>query len=167
MMPSELYCSRSIVIRRVPADVYDMVADVTRMGEWSPTCTGCWWDDGDGPWHGSWFTGRNERLGREWQTRSLVQVADRGREFAFVVGGTGVRWGYAFDPVGSWTNVTESWQMLTDGITTFKAKYGEEAASMIADRRDVALWGIPITLAAIKAAAEAVHPVTMEREDRR
>ena len=24
-----------------------MVSDVTRMGEWSPVCKACWWDEGD------------------------------------------------------------------------------------------------------------------------
>ncbi|HEV2258918.1 MAG TPA: hypothetical protein VGS06_37860 [Streptosporangiaceae bacterium] len=34
------------------------------------------------------------------ETRSVVVAADRGREFAFVVGGSWVRWGYTFTPVG-------------------------------------------------------------------
>ena len=36
---------------------------------------------------GAWFTGRNEVPGRTWETRSKVVAADRGREFAWVVGG--------------------------------------------------------------------------------
>ena len=60
----------SIVIARSPADLYDMVSDVTRMGEWSPVCKACWWDDGPGPSAGAWFTGRNELPGRDpWETR--------------------------------------------------------------------------------------------------
>jgi hypothetical protein len=31
-----------------PESLYDMVCDVTRMGEWSPVCLACWWDDGQG-----------------------------------------------------------------------------------------------------------------------
>ena len=53
--------SDRITIARVPEDVYAMVADVTRMGEWSPVCKACWWDEGDGPRVGAWFTGRNEQ----------------------------------------------------------------------------------------------------------
>ena len=26
-----------------------MIADVTRMGGWSPMCKACWWNEGDGP----------------------------------------------------------------------------------------------------------------------
>ena len=71
--------SGSIVIERSPEELYDMVADVTRMGEWSPVCTACWWDEGDGPHVGAKFTGRNERRERTWETRSEVVTADRGR----------------------------------------------------------------------------------------
>lgn len=41
--------SESVIIARSPGDLYDMVSDVTRMGEWSPVCRSCWWDEGDGP----------------------------------------------------------------------------------------------------------------------
>lgn len=77
--------SGSIFINRSPEEVYDMIADVTRMGEWSPMCTACWWDDGDGPRVGAKFTGKNELAERTWETRSEVVGADRGLEFAWVV----------------------------------------------------------------------------------
>ena len=96
---SELRHSESIVIARSPEDLYGMVSDVTRMGEWSPVCRACWWDESSGPSVGSWFTGRNELPERTWETRSQVVVADPGREFAFVVGGKFARWGYTFVPV--------------------------------------------------------------------
>ncbi len=102
----------SIIVARPPEYLYDMVSDVTRMGEWSPVCRACWWDDGDGPRPGAWFTGRNELPERAWETRSRVIAAERGREFAFVVGGSWVRWGYTFTPVDGGTEVTESWEFL-------------------------------------------------------
>jgi ribosome-associated toxin RatA of RatAB toxin-antitoxin module len=57
---TELTYADSIVVSCSPETLYDMVSDVTRMGEWSPICKSCWWDEGDGPSVGSWFTGRNE-----------------------------------------------------------------------------------------------------------
>ena len=112
-MDTPLTHADSIVITRSPADLYDMVSDVTRMGEWSPVCKACWWDDGQGPSAGAWFTGRNELAGRDpWETRSQVVAAVPGKEFAFVVGGTWTRWGYAFTPATDGTLVTESWEML-------------------------------------------------------
>ncbi len=97
-----------------------MVSDVTRMGEWSPICKACWWDNGEGPWPGAWFTGRNELPERVRETRSQVVTAERRHEFTFVVGGTGVRWGYTFTPVGGGTRLPESWEFLPAGIASFR-----------------------------------------------
>jgi len=147
--------SESIVIAR-PADLlYDMVSDVTRMGEWSPVCKACWWDEGDGPRVGGRFTGRNETSARTWETRSKVVAADRGREFAFVVGDSWVQWGYTFTPVEGGTRVTESWEFLPAGIARFEERFGDDALVQIADRTEAAHQGIPATLLAIKRAAES------------
>ena len=152
---SSLQYSESIVVARSPEVLYDMVSDVTRMGEWSPVCQACWWDDGDGPRAGAWFTGRNELPERTWETRSQVVAADRGREFAFEVNSGWVRWGYTFTAVDSGTQVTESWEFLPAGIAGFHDRYGNGAEAQIANRTEAAHQGIPVTLAAIKKAAEA------------
>ena len=152
---SSLQYSESIVVARSPEVLYDMVSDVTRMGEWSPVCQACWWDDGDGPRAGAWFTGRNELPERTWETRSQVVAADRGREFAFEVNSGWVRWGYTFTAVDSGTQVTESWEFLPAGIAGFHDRYGNGAEAQIANRTEAAHQGIPATLAAIKKAAEA------------
>jgi Polyketide cyclase / dehydrase and lipid transport len=152
---SELKRSESIVISRSPEDLYDMVSDVTRMGEWSPVCKVCWWDEGSGPEVGSWFTGRNELPERTWETRSQVVVADPGREFAFLVGGKFARWGYTFAPVQGGTQVTESWEFLPDGIAMFKERFNADAESEIDNRSEAARSGIPATLRAIKRSADA------------
>ena len=147
--------SESIVIGCSAQTLYDMVADVTRIGEWSPVCRTCWWDEGGGPRVGAWFTGRNELPERTWETRSQVVVADPGREFAFVVGGTYVRWGYTFTPLAEGTELTESWQFLPGGIAMFEEKFGDDARVQIADRTQQALDGIPKTLRAIKRIGES------------
>ena len=152
---SSLQYSESVVVVRSPEALYDMVSDVTRMGEWSPICTACWWDDGDSPRVGAWFTGRNELPERTWETRSQVVAADRGREFAFEVNSGWVRWGYTFTAVDSGTQVTESWEFLPTGIAGFHDRYGNGAEAQIANRTEAAHRGIPVTLAAIKKAAEA------------
>jgi hypothetical protein len=147
--------SDRIVVARPPADVYALVSDITRMGEFSPICKQCWWVDGEGPRVGAWFTGRNELPERTWETRSEVVVADPGREFAFVVNGTIARWGYTFAPVAGGTEVTESWEFLPGGHAQFEEWFGDQAQAQIADRLEKAKTGIPETLAAIKHAAEA------------
>jgi hypothetical protein len=152
---SSLSYSESVVVARSPEDLYDMVSDVTRMGEWSPVCTTCWWDDGQGPRPGAWFTGRNELPDRTWETRSQVVAADRGREFAFVVGGSWARWGYTFTAVTGGTQVTESWEFLPDGVARFHDRFGSDAPAQIADRTLAARNGIPATLEALKRSAES------------
>ena len=124
---SSLQYSASIVVARSPEALYEMISDVTRMGEWSPVCKACWWDDGEGPRVGAWFTGRNELPERTWETRSQVVAADRGREFAFEVNSGWVRWGYTFTAVDSGTRVTESWEFLPAGISGFHGRYGDDA----------------------------------------
>lgn len=151
----ELHYSESIVIARPADELYDMVSDVTRMGEWSPVCTACWWDEGDGPREGAWFTGRNETPDRTWETRSRVEVAQRGREFTFVVGGTWTRWRYSLTPTPDATLLSESWEFLPGGIERFAERFGDDASAQIADRAQAARRGIPITLAAIKYVAES------------
>lgn len=104
---------------------------------------------------GAWFTGRNELPDRTWETRSEVVVADRGREFAFVVNGSWTRWGYVFDPVEGGTELTESWDFLPGGEAMFQERFGDDAESQIANRLELARQGIPATLASIKRDAEA------------
>ena len=147
----------SVTVRAGAEDLYALVSDVTRTGEWSPVCTSCWWDDEAAAGQvGAWFTGHNEIPGRTWQTRSQVVVAEPGREFTWQVGGRLVRWGFTLDPVEpGTTTITETWDFLPDGIAFFQAKFGADAADQIADRTQQALDGIPRTLAAIKQIAES------------
>ena len=147
--------SDSIRIARSPERVYDLVSDITRMGRWSPVCKQCWWDEGAGPEVGAWFTGRNELPERTWETHCQVVAADRGHEFAFVVGGIWTRWGYRFAPVSEGTELTESWEFLPAGMDMFAERFGDGAAEQLANRYELARAGIPTTLAAIKRDAES------------
>jgi hypothetical protein len=148
----------SIIVEASTETLYDMVSDITRTGEWSPVCRSCWWDDeSEAGQVGAWFTGQNEALDRTWQTRSQVVAAERGRQFAWVVGGRFVRWGFSMVPTDGGTRLTESWEFLPGGIAMFEKKYGSGADSQIADRTQQALDGIPKTLAAIKRIAESTH----------
>ena len=53
--------SVSIEIETPPERVYELVSDVTRMGDWSPECTSCSWTDGaTGPAVGARFKARNK-----------------------------------------------------------------------------------------------------------
>ena len=150
----DLTHSDSVVVAASPDALYDLVSDVTRTGEWSPVCVACWWDEGATGQVGDWFTGRNVTPQRTWETRSQVAVADRGREFAWLVGGSRARWGYTLEPVDGGTRLTESWAFLPDGLAFMEERYGEDAPHQVQLRTRAAHEGIPATLAAIKRIAE-------------
>src|SRR6202790_5090007 len=76
------------VINASPDHIYDMVANLERMGEWSPECQHVMWEGGaTGPAEGAKFVGHNrggpKKLIR-WSRHGRVLVADPGREFTFV-----------------------------------------------------------------------------------
>lgn len=153
---TNLEYSDSVVVNLDADRLYALVADVTRMGEWSPQCRACWWDDGAGPTVGAYFTGRNDDGKRTWETRSRVVAADPGREFAWEVNDGWVRWGFTLEPLTEpdGTRLTESWAFLPDGIRGFHGRFGAHADEQIAVRTRSASDGIPVTLAAIKRTAE-------------
>ena len=147
--------SDSVAVALAPEEVYALVSDVTRIGEWSPVCEACWWDDPDaGAVVGAWFTGRNVLPERTWETRSQVVAAEPGREFAWEVNNGWVRWGFTVEPEGAGTRLTEHWQFLSKGLEGFGERFGADADAQIAQRSALALRGIPETLRAIKATAE-------------
>lgn len=152
---SDLTYSESVVVAATPEALYDLVSDVTRVGEWSAECRGAWWDDGATGAVGDWFTGRNVSGENTWETKSQVIAAERGREFAFVVGGSYVRWGFTLAAAEGGTELTESWAFLPDGIAFFRDRFGDEVDAAITGRTETARTGIHDTLAAIKKIAES------------
>jgi hypothetical protein len=104
-----------------PDVVYELVADVTRMPEFSPEIRRCTWLDGaTGPAVGARFSAVNKvQRGPGWTNKPIVTVAEPGRAFAFVrtekFAGT-VGWTYRFEPEGAGTKVTESYE-VTQPIT--------------------------------------------------
>ncbi len=152
---ADLEFSGSVFVAKEPDQLYALVSDVTRTGEWSPVCRSCWWDDQAGPFVGAWFTGHNETPERTWETRSQVVVADPGREFSWEVNNGWVRWGFSLEPENGGTRLTESWRFRPPGIAGFHERYGQDADAQIAQRSEAAHTGIPQTLAAIKKVAEA------------
>src|SRR5687768_17601276 len=147
--------SDSVTVARDPEAVYALVSDVTRIGEWSPVCKACWWDDpAAGAVVGAWFTGRNVLPERTWETRSQVVAAEAGREFAWEVNDGWVRWGFTVEPEGAGSRLTQHWRFLPKGLEGFRERFGADADAQITQRSELALSGIPATLAAIKATAE-------------
>ena len=112
--------SGSVVIMRPAGELYGMVADVTRMGEWSPENRGAVLSGAASvPEVGTVFDGANTRGRVSWSTRCTVTRAVPGREFAFrvhAIGGTHRKvpgriatWRYTLQEHDGGTLVTETW----------------------------------------------------------
>jgi uncharacterized protein YndB with AHSA1/START domain len=98
-----------------PAEkVWSLVADVTRMGEWSPENTGGTWQKGaSGPALGAVFKGHNKSGLRRWSTTCTVVECQPGKVFEFAVtsGPIGIaNWRYEFEDTESGCRVTESFR---------------------------------------------------------
>jgi hypothetical protein len=122
--------SEQMVINATPTHVYVMVADLPRMGEWSPECQRVEWEGGaTGPAEGAKFVGHNRTGPKQlirWSRHGRVLTANPGREFTFVTeegGRESTEWRYRFEPVDGGTLVTESyvvhwlpvWARIVDG----------------------------------------------------
>jgi hypothetical protein len=110
--------SHQMVIHAAPERLYDLIADMPRMGEWSPECNRVeWTNDSRGPVEGATFVGHNRGGPRQlmrWSRHGRVLVAQRGREFRFVTeegGRESTEWCYRFEPVEGGTRVTESYEV--------------------------------------------------------
>ena len=68
-----------------PAElIYNLIADLPRMGEWSPECyKSSWLDGATGAAPGVRVRGTNKWRGMRWSRTAEIIVAEPGREFAF------------------------------------------------------------------------------------
>ena len=107
------------------ADVWPMVADITRMGEWSPETTGAQWaGDATGPAVGARFKGSNSQGAKSWKTDCHVTACEPGARFAFEVKAGPLkvaRWTYEFRPDGDQCVVAEQWDDLRSSLITLVA----------------------------------------------
>jgi uncharacterized protein YndB with AHSA1/START domain len=155
------------VVAAGPELVWDLVADITRVGGWSPECIRtAWLGKPARPQPGARFTGRNRfPNGFEYEVTCVVTEADPPRAFAWVVlddSGDPARpsssWRYRIDPLpggGCWVR-----QRFTLGpgfsyLRAAAAKAPDRAAEIIAARREGLRANMSATLRAMKAAAES------------
>lgn len=110
--------SRAVQVERTvaaaPERVWDLVAEVTEMGRWSPEATNAVWVGGaHGPALGARFKGTNQMGSKSWKSDCVVTACERGRRFAFDVKAGPFKvagWTYEFVPVEGGCRVTESWE---------------------------------------------------------
>lgn len=139
-----------------PQRVYELISNVTRMGDWSPETYECEWVEGaTGPAVGAKFKGRNKQGFIKWSTVPEVKVADPGREFAFATkmrGKDATRWRYVMEPSpDGGTDVTESWEAASSNVAL-------DLFSKLTKRPEKLAAGMRTTLQNLKAAAESSSP---------
>jgi len=145
--------STNIVVHRPVSEVFAAVADVTRMGEWSPECTsGRWVAPATGPAVGATFEGDNvAALGpltlKRWTTTSEVTEYVPDEVFAFVVEHT-TTWRYEFREVDGATSVTESFSHPP------RTGWEKFAYDTVARRPTTMVTGMQRTLEGIRQALE-------------
>lgn len=100
----------SILIDRSPEAVWAVVADVTRIPEWSPVCHRVDRLEGDR------YRGHNKLNGVRWTREFQITESDPPRTLAFSTlfkGEESTRWRYRLEPDGARTRVTEAYQVVT------------------------------------------------------
>jgi uncharacterized protein YndB with AHSA1/START domain len=146
------------VSRRInaPAEqVWAMVADVTRMGEWSPENEAAEWLRGaTGPAPGATFRGTNRNGKKSWKTVATIVDAEAGRLLSFRVKAGALKvaeWRYAFEPTATGCEVTETWIDQRGIIVKTLGK----PVSGVADRAAHNRAGMEQTLERLAAVAES------------
>lgn len=145
----------SVVVDAPAEEVWVLITDVTRTGEWSPENTGSVWLDGaSGPVVGARCKGTNRRGKSKWASTCEVIAAVPGREFAFVTGSAAkpaTTWRYELEAVAEGTRITESFELtkplgaaerlltrVTTGVRDRRADLEENVRQSLARVKEIA-----------------------------
>jgi hypothetical protein len=146
--------SATIIVNRPAEEVWAAIADITRMGDWSPECiAGRWVGGATGPAVGATFEGDNVakiagRTIKKWTTTAEVTACEPGVVFEFVAENY-TRWRYEFAAVDAHsTSVTESFEYTAKGFMGF-------VYDSVLFRPKAMTKGMNSTLARVKSALEA------------
>lgn len=146
----------SIDIRATPQRVWDLLADITQMGRWSPECYRCEWIDGStAATVGARFRGHNRSGAIRWSNVSEIIEAERGVALAWLMGGSEKRyseWRYTFEPIDGGVRVTETFQSLRH---TLLGRLGGLVLGGEARGQRRLQAGVEETLRRLKTAAES------------
>ena len=124
----------AIEIQARPEDIYRLLADVRRMGEWSPECVRCRWLRGaTAARPGAHFRGTSRNGWHRWSTRATIVTADPGRQLAFDVTYLGL-------PVASWrydlTPDDAESTVLTESVEDRRGRFLRTFSPFITGARD-------------------------------
>jgi hypothetical protein len=114
----------AVEIDAQPEDAYDVLADVTRLGELSEECENAVWMDGaTGPEVGARFRSSIRYRHLRWHRICEVLAAERGREFAYRTLPTGplrhiTEFRFRFGRQGELTQVTADSVLVRAGLVS-------------------------------------------------
>ena len=138
-----------------PEQVWELVSDLPRMGEWSPENEGGEWIGGaTSAAPGAKFRGSNRNGKKTWKSVATVIDADPGRRFSFRVSALGLtvaEWSYTIEPTDTGCRVTESWTDQRGALMKTMSKM----ATSVDDRASHNKTGMEQTLERLAAAAQS------------
>jgi uncharacterized protein YndB with AHSA1/START domain len=158
-----------IVVAAAPEAVWDLLADVTNTGSWSPECIRtAWLDEPHGARPGARFSGHNRVPGGpEWTVTCVITEASRPHSLAWAVldddddtqsvEHPSSRWRYDLDPAaGGGTLVRQCFVHGPgdSGLRLMMRRQPERSAEIIDGRRQTLRANMLHALAAMKAVAE-------------
>jgi hypothetical protein len=160
-------------ISATPDEIYSVVSDLRRSGEWSPECLGGEWIHGEAGTVGAVFRGKNLRSTQVvawaplvrgiWHTECKVTAADPGRTFQWMMLTHALDdqdsiWGFSIEPTGDGATLTHHFRMgkATVGIHKIVADLDEAARKkFVVDWTDKLALDLGHTLKRIKDVIEA------------
>ncbi len=146
--------SVTVHIDAAPEQVYELISNIGRMGEWSPECYRCEYVGGaTAPVAGARFKGSNKQGWLRWTTTAEIVAAEPGRAFAFTTKSGDreqTRWRYDLQANDAGTDVTESYESINEPmyVRVFEACFNRNRPA----QREA---GMRTTLERIKESAEA------------
>lgn len=141
----------SVFIAADPDTVWELLSDVTRIGQWSPECYRAMWLTSKRG-EGAVFIGLNRDRGLVWPSPAVVTESERGKVFAFRAG-SGVLWRYRLMAGNGGCHLVEE-RITADEFRWVRAAYRVFLGGY-GRRLGVLREGMRVTVDRIKAAAES------------
>lgn len=143
----------SVDIDAPPAEVWKVVSDLRRMGEWSPQCRKMFIFGGDVK-QGTRTLNLNRQGWKWWPTNAQVQTFEPEKTLALRIVENRSVWTYELEPTATGTRLTES-RAIPNGVSG-PSRFLTKAALGGAERFETELQaGIESTLQRIKVEVES------------
>ena len=105
-------------VQATPIQVWQVLTDVPRIGEWSHECrTAQWLDGADQAAVGTRFRGTNKARFARWSRPCTISVLDAARRFTYRTNGgimgDATEWTFTLEPAGSGCRITQCFEIIS------------------------------------------------------